>query len=166
MPTFDIDLSSIDTSTTGGFSAYPAGEYRMMISKSEIKDTKSGTGKYVKVEFTHAGDSFRGAKHWENFNIINANPKAVEIAMEQLASLGDACGLGRDFLKTQGNEALEGKVLIVDLKKQPASPGYGDADGMENAARGYAMANGAATLPPPQAAQPDAPVADGADIPF
>jgi len=170
MPKFDIDLSGIDTSMTGGdFAAFPAGEYRMMIVSSDLKKTKAGTGVYLKVQFTHAGGEFSGRHLWQNFNIQNPNPKAVEIALEHLASLSDACGLGRDFLRTDGTEALEGKMVIVDLVRAKAKDAsFGDADGFENRVRNYSMANGAT----PVAALPEvvtsSPTSEGLvdDIPF
>lgn len=158
MPTFDIDLSAIDTSTTGGWKAYPAGVYRMLIAQSEVKTTRAGTGTFLKVELIHTGGDFKDKKHWENLNLTNPNANAESMGREQLAILADACGLPRNFLQTVGNEALVGKVVMVDLaRKLSDNPDYGDSDGYRNEVTrgGYAKPNSEAITPPP--AQASAP---------
>ena len=101
---FDIDLTGIEASNDGGgWSAFPSGEYRVMITKAEVKDTKAGTGKRLALELTVlSNDELNGRAHWEGLNIVNPNEVAQRIAHEHLAMLADAAGLGRDFLKTAG----------------------------------------------------------------
>jgi hypothetical protein len=121
--TFDIDLTGVDTSSTGegGWSAFPSGEYRVMITKAEVKDTRSGTGKRLALELTIlSNDELNGRSHWEGINIINPSEVAQRIAHEHLAMLADASGLPRDFLKTAGVGALQGKVVLAQIAKVKA----------------------------------------------
>lgn len=164
--TIDIDLSGVDTSEVGQAGAWkslPSGEYRMMISKAELRALKSGNGTALSIEFAVVGGASNGARHFENLNIQHNNPTAQKIAHEHLANLLDACSLPRDTLKTRGTAKLEGQVVLAEIVRKAArDPKYGDADGMDSSVRCYAIANGAAPQARPQA------VADTTfdDVPF
>lgn len=70
----------------------PAGDYLMKIVKSEIKETKAKTGKYISFEIDIIQGEYKGRKVWTNLNIINPNTVAVEIAQKELATICRACG--------------------------------------------------------------------------
>ena len=72
-------------------SPIPEGRYVARMTNFERKLTKKGDGEMLNVEFTvDVGSAAR--KCWHNFNMVNPNPKAVEIAMEQLAKFCMAGG--------------------------------------------------------------------------
>ena len=163
---FDIDLTGIEASNDGGgWTAFPSGEYRVMITKAEVKDTKAGTGKRLALELTVlSNDELNGRAHWEGLNIVNPNEVAQRIAHEHLAMLADAADLGRDFLKTAGTGALEGKVVLAEIAKIKAKGSqleYADKDGFENSVRAYSATNGKA-----QTTQPTSTPAASDDVPF
>jgi hypothetical protein len=168
--TFDIDLSNVDTSSTGGggWSAFPSGEYRAMITRAEVSDTRAGTGKRLALEFTIlSDDDLNGRKHWEGLNIVNPSEVAQRIAHEHLAMLADAAGLERDFLKTKGTGALEGKVVLAQIAKVKAKESqieFADKDGFENVVRSYSATGGGATEA--KTKQPASKPAVSDDIPF
>ncbi len=146
--TFDIDLTGIEASKDGGgWTAFPSGEYRVMITKAEVKDTKAGTGKRLALELTvMSNDELNGRVHWEGLNIVNPNEVAQRIAHEHLAMLADASDLKRDFLKTTGVGALQGKVVLAEFAKVYAKDGqldYADKDGYQNTVRAYCSTSGA-----------------------
>jgi len=78
---------------SGDFELLPAGWYPVCIDGAEVKPTKAGTGKYIKLELSVIGDNFAGRKLFTMITLDNPNPKAVEIGMRQFAALGMACGL-------------------------------------------------------------------------
>lgn len=174
MSKLNIDLSEIDTDSVGeggGWSAFPSGEYRVMITKSELKDTRAGNGKRLALELTVlSSDEWNGQKHWEGLNVINPNPTAQRIAHEHLAMLADAVGLPRDFLKTTGTGALEGKVVLAQIARVKAKESqieYADKDGYENTVRSYNAPNGqAGTMAQPTSSSLAAPSDAAAEIPF
>lgn len=57
------------------------GDYTVVSEEVEVKDTKAGNGKYLKIRFLveETGD-----KIWHMFNFENANPKAEQIGKGQL----------------------------------------------------------------------------------
>lgn len=72
----------------------PDGEYVMQVTKSSIKDTKAGTGKYISFVFTVLEpEEHAGRMVFNNMNIVNPNPVAVKIAQEELKALTEACGI-------------------------------------------------------------------------
>jgi hypothetical protein len=80
-----FDLSNVETQNS--FETIPAGKYLCSTTNAEIKDTASGTGQYIKVEFTVKHGTHEGRKIWTNFNVKNNNPKAVEIGLSQLKTM-------------------------------------------------------------------------------
>ena len=167
--TLDIDLSGVATSEVGGnggWKSLPSGEYRMMISKAELRPLKSGNGTALALEFAVTGGEQNGARHFENLNVVHTtSPVAQKIAHEHLANLLDAASLPRDTLKTRGTGALEGQIVLAEIVRKAArDPKYGDADGMDSSVRCYAIANGAA--PSPQPVAPAQPAQAFDDVPF
>lgn len=62
------------------------------IIKSEIKDTKSGTGKRLVFTYKVQEGDFKDKVVFIGLNIVNDNPQAVEISQKELASICDVCG--------------------------------------------------------------------------
>jgi hypothetical protein len=78
------DLSNVKPQ---GNDTLPAGKYVCNITNAELKDTKSGTGQYVKFEFTVKEGDAAGRKVWAQINVKNENPKAQEIGMSQFSAV-------------------------------------------------------------------------------
>jgi len=95
----------------GDFEALPAGEYLAVIENSLIADTKSGSGKMLKLTYQVIDGVFRGKKIFENLNIINSNLQAQEIAKKTLNSIGVACGVSQ----ITDSEQLHNIPLIIDV---------------------------------------------------
>lgn len=105
------------------FSIAPDGDYKLRLAKYQIKDTKSGTGKYVNCVFEFAKKEL-GQEHgavFENFNIENPNPKAVEVGKAKLTYYGMAIGLTEEEAKeiAEDPDKLEdtiGDPFVATLK--------------------------------------------------
>lgn len=92
----------------------PPGIYKGVITRTAQKDTngKAGPGVMVEVEFDITWpEEFANRKFWDGFNIINPNPKTMEIGKECLADLGKAAG----FPILQDDEELMGREVIMEL---------------------------------------------------
>ena len=90
---FNYDLSRMNVDLSDS-ELIPEGLYNAFISGTEMKDTKAGTGKYLSLEFTLAGNPAQNnRKVWTNLNLVNPNTKAVEIAEETLGRIMAAVGL-------------------------------------------------------------------------
>lgn len=79
-----FDLSGVKAQ---GNETLSAGKYVCNVTNAELKDTKSGTGQYIKVEFTVKEGESAGRKVWAQINVKNDNPKATDIGLSQLKAL-------------------------------------------------------------------------------
>ncbi len=149
MAELNFNATGIDTTST--FDPVPAGEYPVIITESEVRDTKSGTGRYLNMTLEIQGGQFQGRKLFDRLNLWNQNAQAVEIAQRQLAQACHAVGL----LQVADSSELHFKPLtaIVRVRNEPGQ-------NPQNEIRGYKPAGGvaaqapAAAAPRPQAAAP------------
>lgn len=101
-----------------GTPAHPAGMFDAVISNTEIKPTKDGTGGIFAVEFTTpAGRIVR------NYNLFNSSPQAVEIAHKELSALCHATGVfNLDY--TNEGAALRNARCRIEVAPQARNPEY------------------------------------------
>lgn len=134
----------------------PEGTYKAVITDSEMRATRAGTGHYLNFTWEITSGEHKGRKVWANYNVDNPNEKAVEIAKRDLASVCTA--MGKDgFADSQDLHFHEIEVLV---KVREASNGYPAS----NEIRGYSAPAPAA--PAPAAAAPAAPAAEAAPAPL
>lgn len=151
--------------------AVPSGQYPVIITKSEEKPTKAGTGSYIEFEMTIQGGEYNGRKLFDRLNIKNANQQAVDIAYSTLSAICHVTGR----LNMTDTQQLHGVPFIaVAVKKerddQPGSgnytnevKGYKDINGNDPGAAGHvanpaAQPNWAAQQPGQPIQQQQAPV--------
>lgn len=128
----------------------PKGKYVCTIEKAELKPTNAGDGTYLDMHFRVTQEKYNGRMVWHKFNVANRNPKAVDIAIEQLSLLINALGLP----SIPGNpQTLVGKVVQVDVGIDPAKNGYE----ARNKVFGYAATDATATSAPSGASDADMP---------
>ena len=94
----------------------PAGRYAAMITKSEMKATKDGTGSYLHLEFTLLDGEHRNRKVFANLCLNHKNEKTVAIARGDLSAICHAVGVmqPRDSLELQNIPLL----ITVTVKKR------------------------------------------------
>jgi hypothetical protein len=117
----DIDLNTVEE-VSGG--AIPAGEYPAQIEEAELKDTKDGTGKYIRTQWSITGDTHANRKFWFNFNIVNKNDQAVRIGLGNLKSMIIASGA--TTTKVTDASQIVGLECLVKLKVVTDS--YGESN--------------------------------------
>ncbi len=79
----------------GDFEPLPAGKYMVIMTDSEMKETKSGTGHYLELTFQVVDGQYKGRLLWSRLNLDNPNPTAVKIAQGELSSICRAVGVMR-----------------------------------------------------------------------
>lgn len=130
----------------GDFSPLPGGWYGFTITEADLKDTKAGTGTYLKVRYDVTGPSHQGRVVFGNLNLTNPNPKAEEIGAQQLGELLRAVGLA----KLEDTDQLIGKSGEMKLTIK-TSEQYGDSNEVKafRAKAGGSMpaASGGSTAP-------------------
>ena len=76
----------------GSFETIPAGWYRGVIVQSEMRPTRTG-GEYLQLVHEIMEGEHKGRRVWARLNLNNANPKTVEIARRELATVCRATGV-------------------------------------------------------------------------
>lgn len=141
---------------TGDFQPLPPGWYQVSIEKAELKTTKAGTGKYVKLMMTVLGPTCANRKVFSNINIVNQNPTAQQIGRREMGALQMAIGKPR----ATDTAELIGGVLDVKLAVETNSAGGGD--NVVKAYRACGSGGALAYTPAPAAAPATAPAAPAA----
>ena len=131
----------------GQFEPLPVGWYAVTIEKSEVMETKSGNGKYLKLDMVVIGDPCAGRHIFTNITLINPNEQAEQIGMRELGAVGKACGLQT----LSGSDELLNKQLDVrvKIKKREGYPPDNDVTAYKPLGQGTATQKPAA---PPAAA--------------
>ncbi len=104
-----------DHEPMGDFEPIPDAWYKFVFAKSEVKKTKDGKGKILKLQASVIGGGELkedGSSKYEKrivfvqLNIQNKSKQAVEISMRELRSINDAVGI----------ESLEDSVELHDIE--------------------------------------------------
>lgn len=142
----------------------PPGTYAAQIVKSDMIDTSTG-GQMLKLELDILDGPAKGRKMWDNLNLVNRNPTAVEIAQRTLSAICHAIGR----LQVADSDELHFKPLVITVAVEPDSrdkhlDANDPARRYQNAVKGYAKASGTAapaarSAPTQQAAPPPRPAA-------
>lgn len=76
-----------------GFDPIPAGKYLAIITETEMKPTKAGTGQYLQLTFQVLEGEHKGRLVWARLNLSNPSDMAVKIARAELSSICRAIGV-------------------------------------------------------------------------
>jgi hypothetical protein len=90
------DLQGFDANTvepSDELEPIPAGKYIAVITDSEMKPTKSGSGNYLQLTFQIVEGEYANRLLWVRLNLDNPNATAVEIARRELSSICRSVGV-------------------------------------------------------------------------
>lgn len=134
------DLSGFDASQVdpNKFAPIPAGDYEAVIVASEMKPTKDGSGKYLKLELQVLSGTYQNRKLFTNLNLVNKNEQAVQIAKGTLSSLCRAVGV----LTPKDSSELHNKPFIATVKVRKSDE-YDD----QNEVKGFKPRHAGASAP-------------------
>jgi len=83
-----FDANQVEPSAD--FETLPAGKYEAVITESEMKPTKAGTGHYLQLTFQIIEGEFKNRFLWARLNLDNPNATAVQIARAELSATRSA----------------------------------------------------------------------------
>jgi hypothetical protein len=102
----------------------PAGRYSAVVEKAEVTPTKSG-GEMIKIQLKVLEQGpFFGRSIFDNFNIRNANPQAVQIGLGQLKGFMRAAGHPNPNRLETVTELMGLKAVVIT--KIDNDPQYGE----------------------------------------
>lgn len=158
MAKLDLNANDFQNIQPAAPEILPVGEYTMQIIKSERRDTKSGSGWYLQLEFdVLSGPCATGRKFWDRLNLKNTNEQAQSIAQRQFHAIYTALGMA---LPPSDSEQLHFKPLRVVIKHKENKQG-----GLEAQAK-YLPAEGSVTQGAAAAPQAPANATGGAPKPW
>ena len=82
-----INFNANEVEPSKAFDPIPAGKYIAVITDSEMKETRAGTGRYLQLEFEITDGEYAGRKLWSRLNIENQNAEAVRMARADLSAI-------------------------------------------------------------------------------
>jgi hypothetical protein len=110
------------------FAPIPAGAYPVICDASEFRNTKAGDGRYLHLELSIVDGPSKGRKIFDNLNLENKNPTAVDIAQRQLAGLVRACGK----VKISDSAELHNIPVSATLAVRKGTNGYEDSNDVKS----------------------------------
>lgn len=128
------------------WSPVPPGKYVTKIIDSEVKDTSTG-GQMLVLNFDIVAGAFTGKGFVTRLNLWNSNPKAVQIAGDEMQTITKAI-LGSN-VQVANSDVLHGIACVTTVKLVPGDGKYGPS----NQATFYESAAGLTT--PPVNPEPD-----------
>jgi len=136
----NFNANDVDPATD--FEPIPAGKYLAVITASEMKATKSGTGSFLELAFQIIEGPYKNRVLWSRLNLDNPNRQAVQIAQAQLSSICRAVGV----LTPRDSVQLHGLPLVIGVRLKRRE----DTDELTNEIRSYTRRENA-QAPPVQA---------------
>jgi hypothetical protein len=107
----------------------PDGKYVAVITDSEMKPTKSGTGNYLQMTFQIVEGEYANRLLWVRLNLDNPNATAVDIARRELSSICRSVGV---LVPTDSSDLHDLPCeLTVVLKRRR------DTGDLQNEVKGY-----------------------------
>lgn len=95
------------------FRLLPPGEYRVQITRSELKETRNG-GPVLSFTYEIREGAFQGRRVWDYLRLWHANPVTAEIAMRQLKSIATASGCPNPNYIADSSE-LHGREMRIKV---------------------------------------------------
>ncbi len=109
------------------FELLPAGDYKCVITETERKATKAGTGSYLEMRLEVIDGPSKGRLLFERLNLWNPNEVAVKIAQQQLAALCRALGI----ITPEDSSEFLNKPVCATVKIDKGRDGYNDSNGIK-----------------------------------
>ena len=139
MALLEQEITLDELPESGGYDLLPAGWYTASITETDVKDTKDGRGKYIKVRYDITGPTHQGRVVFGNLNIQNPSSEAERIGRQQFGDLLRAIGITRI---RDTDELLGGHVQIKVGIKEDKTGQYEP----QNDIRGFKPLEGGATM--------------------
>ncbi len=126
------DLRGFDANNVepaGDFEPIPAGKYLAVITESEFKPTKAGTGSYLQLTFQITDGPCANRLLWARLNLDNPNERARKIAQGDLSAICRAVGV----LAPNDSVELHDLPLVIHVRCKKRS----DTGEIVNEIKGY-----------------------------
>jgi hypothetical protein len=142
----DFDASQIEPADD--LSPLPAGVYRAMITDSDVKSNKAGTGNYLALTFQVLEGPMANRLVWGNLTLTHPNAQAQDIGQRQLSALCRAVGK----LKIRDSQELHSIPLEIRVVLVPEQTKDGKVYSPKNEIKAFRSLADSRPASPPSAA--------------
>ncbi len=136
------DLNGFDANEvepTSSFDPIPAGQYVAVITDSQMKANKAGTGSLLQLTFQITEGEYANRLLWARLNLDHPNATAVQIARADLSAICRAVGV----LAPQDSVELHNLPLVIHVRVKKRA----DTGELVNEIKGYAKKEKAQPTP-------------------
>ena len=120
------------------FEPIPAGKYLSVITNSEMKPTKTGSGTYLELTFQVLEGQYKNRLLWSRLNLSNPNTQAVQIAQGELSAICRSVGV----MQPKDSVELHNIPLQITVKVKKRE----DSGDLVNEIKGYTKKESATGL--------------------
>jgi hypothetical protein len=127
------DLNGFDANQvepTGDFEPIPAGKYLAVITDSEMKPNKAGTGSLLQLTLQVIEGEYQNRLLWTRLNLDHPNAVAVQIARADLSAICRAVGV----FSPRDSVELHNLPLVIHVRCKKRT----DTGDIVNEIKGYA----------------------------
>lgn len=151
----NFDASTVAPSTP--FELLPAGWFNVVIVESEAVPTKKAGGEMLKLTMEVMDGPYQGQKIFDRLNLVNENPKAVELAYRTLSAICHATGR----IQIQNVAELHGAPMMAKLRISAPTEQYDSG----NEVKAYKALDGSPSCSDPRPTAAPKPAAAPAQAP-
>ena len=130
----ELNFNSDEVEPVGSFEPLPVGEYLVMITASEKKPTKDGTGEYLQFTYDVLDGEYKGRHLFDRLNIRNPSETAEKIAKGSLSAICHVVHVARP----KNTEELHDIPFMVRIAIRPPK----DEFAASNVIKEYKYADG------------------------
>jgi hypothetical protein len=121
MADLEYDYEGPTEEPRNDFDLIPAGKYLAQICDSEVKETSSGSGKMLSLQWEIMEGPHERRRVFQSINYLNRSSAAQEIGQKQLGQITWALGIKR----LRDTQELHFKPALITVKIGKADPQYG-----------------------------------------
>jgi hypothetical protein len=138
-----LGFNARDVEPSRPFDPIPAGQYLAVVTESELKKTKDGTGEFLELKFRIVDGAFTDRLVWARLNLKNPHPIAENYAKAELSAICRAVGV----MAPGDSIELHDRPLVIHVRCKKRD----DTGELTNEVAGYSKIE-----PGPASAIPDA----------
>jgi hypothetical protein len=116
----NFDPAKVQEIYKSDFDILPAGNYNVIITDTEIKPTKDGSGSILVVEMEVQSGEHQRRKIWDRINLQNRNATAVRMGQNKIRQIMFCL----DILQLHDTDSLLNKPLIAVLEVRNGNERY------------------------------------------
>src|SRR5688500_2908310 len=103
-----------------GFDPLPPGEYKAIVTESDVVVPKSGDGQMMKLKLEIVEGQYKGRYLFENLCVEHSKEKVAQIAQARLREYCEALSISM----LNDTQQLHDRPFLVTVKVTPAGGGY------------------------------------------